>query len=362
MNILIIRVSAIGDVVHTFPAIFLLKFLFPHARISWVVQKKAATFLQGLTFLDNVWILPDHFLAPRNWGATYSIIKNMRTIEWDAIIDFQGIHKSTFLLMWLKGKKFGFSRQHARASITTLFTHEQISPVYTNIIQKNLALSSYTGYNLSARNTNPSLDTLIKSFTFVFPQETKRIVTTWLMGNKIKKPILLAPNTTWESKHWPVLHWVNFIKMLMQQPHILAQNYTPILVGVTFGQAAQEVLRELTAQNIPILCLPAWDLLTTGYIISQSKVLIAPDTGLLHMADFLQTTSIGIFGPTLASRHGPFLKQANKGLAFQINCPHFYQKTHANTQNSTESPTCMYKLIPEELINHIITLMGENVS
>ena len=63
MKILIVRVSAIGDVVHTLPTVFLLKHLMPQCQISWIVQEKAAALLQGQPFLDNVWVLPDHYLC-----------------------------------------------------------------------------------------------------------------------------------------------------------------------------------------------------------------------------------------------------------------------------------------------------------
>ena len=108
MKILILRVSAIGDVVHTLPAIFLIKKTCPQAKISWVVQKKAAALLIGQPFLEKVWILPNKFLSYKNWGTTFKTIQQIRKNSWDAILDFQGIIKTSVLASFCKGTKYGF--------------------------------------------------------------------------------------------------------------------------------------------------------------------------------------------------------------------------------------------------------------
>src|SRR3972149_8616207 len=142
INILIVRVSSMGDVVHTLPALFLLKRLYPSASISWVVQKKVAALLSNQPFCSKIWILHDRYLHPRNWNHTINIIKEMQKTKWDAIIDFQGLFKTTPLILGLQGKKFGFDYSNARIGLTSLFTHFNIKPTYTNIIQKNMALAA----------------------------------------------------------------------------------------------------------------------------------------------------------------------------------------------------------------------------
>ena len=91
MNILIVRVSAIGDVVHTLPAIALIKNILPSAKIHWLVQQKATALLENQSFLTKLWILPNKFLRPKNLPHTFQIVKELRKTKWDSIIDFQGI-------------------------------------------------------------------------------------------------------------------------------------------------------------------------------------------------------------------------------------------------------------------------------
>ena len=94
----------------------------------------------------------------------------------------------------------------------------------------------------------------------------------------------------------------------------------------------------------------------TAYLIHKSNLLVAPDTGLLHLADFLQKKTIGIFGPTKAIKHGPFLLHENVQNVIQVECPHYYKKTHGFFLTSGNKNNCMYKLSPENLAKKIINL------
>lgn len=336
MDILILRVSAIGDVVHTLPAIHYLKHTL-HARISWVVQQKAAALITQQPCIDNVFILPNKFLYPKHLKTTYSILRNMQKISWNAIIDFQGLTKTSIMLPFLKGPKFGFTKTHARETLSTLFTHHRHTPTYTNIIQKNLSLASHTAQTLKpALNTCPNIHTL--PMPFHIPEEQKRTVDTWLDAQKLTRFVTIVPNTTWDSKEWPTEYW-----------HELLQNLHPIkavLVGKNFGKQAHA----LSSLGTPITS-PDWDLLTIARLIQKSALVIAPDTGILHLADLLKTETIGIFGPTWATKHGPFLTQNNIQNAIQVPCPHVYKKSHGATD-------CMRQLKPAHLLEKMRKILS----
>ncbi len=352
MHILIIRVSAIGDVIHNMPALFLLKHHFPHAHIHWVVQKKAAHLLIGQPFLDHVWVLPDKYLRFAQLPQTIKIIKGLRQYKWDAIIDFQGLLKTALLALPLSGKKYGFSAPHAREKINAWFTHHHDSPTYTNIIQKNLSLASAVAHHLGATTSSQSIDTLKQTFQLTAPSDKQNNVDAWLANNNISNYILLCPNTTWESKHWPNENWVSFIELFSKTN----PNITPILVGTTFGPAAVQIEAICQHQKTPIVICPAWDLLTMSYLIKKSSLVIAPDTGLLHIADFLGSPALGIFGPTHKEKHGPFLTTINKELSLQIACPHFYQKTHG----PDKTLNCMAALTPQQLLDQVLRYLEKS--
>ncbi len=184
-----------------------------------------------------------------------------------------------------------------------------------------------------------------------------------LKEKNIHKFIALAPNTTWQSKHWPEENWFKLIKLLLQDK-TFTNKYSIVLIGKDFGQQAQNLANKIKTENLNVFCAPSWNLISTNYLISKSSLLVAPDTGLLHIADFLEKKAIGIFGPTSSKKHGPFLSASNIKNAIQVNCPHHYQKTHGNIGKNNKKYSikhdCMYKLSPESLFKKILqVLIGE---
>jgi len=352
MNILILRVSAIGDVIHTLPAIFLLKRLYPNAKISWLVQRKAASLLQGQPFLENVWVLPDKFLKLKNWNETWQTLKQVRSVNWDAILDFQGLAKTSVLSACLKGETYGFDAKNSRTRFSAILNNHKISPQYTNIMQKNLALASNIQLREKAKTLgmlnpefekcSPSVEEIKKNFLWNVSTEKKKVVEEWLEENDIKNFVALSPNTTWESKHWPINHWKNVISSFSHH----FPNHKVVLLGKSFGKSADLLYEYINEKSIDAFTAPEWDLITTSYLIIKSNLLVAPDTGILHMADFLGIKAIGIFGPTHAKKHGPFLCSENIENCIQIDCPHHYRKYHTGND-------CMQKLKPEILFKNV---------
>jgi heptosyltransferase-1 len=342
MNILIIRISAIGDVLHTLPAVKLLRHAFPKATFHWVVQKKAHLLLKDQPFVHHTILLPDKPLHPKNWVATYTVIKKLRTIQWDAIIDFQGILKSFVLYGSLAGNKFGFSFKSARSKLIALSTNYHTTvPENSNVIAKNLALASDVITKLiPTYTTSPTIPELQTLFTFTIPSASKEWVETFFSShlNGIK-PIMISPNTTWDSKHWPLTSWEELISKL------IAHGYFVVLLGAHMGGQAKELAQ---IKNDHFFVAPAFDLLQTAYALSFAHVLLAPDTGILHLADALSVPAIGIFCPTSAKKHGPWLTEENKKLVIQISCPHTYQKYH-------ETIDCMEQLTVQAFLQHILT-------
>lgn len=356
MKILIMRVSAIGDVIHTLPALFLLKKQIPQAQISWVVQKKAAALLAHHPALDQVWVLPDKYLYPAQWKATAQIMREVKKTKWDAIIDFQGILKTSLLIAQLTGKKYGFGKKHARDSWSRFFTHHHINPQYTNIIQKNLALAAEVVDDLTHQPACPTLHVLRHDFDLFFSEQSKEQVSKWLAHHQAKKIIALCPNTTWESKLWPTERWQELLKLLCSH---FNKPGDPIigLLGTSFtGEAAEKLIPFINEHKLPVVIVPRMDLLTTAYLFTHAALVIAPDTGLLHIADFLGTPSLGIFGPTSKRRHGPFLTEANVKNCIQVECPHHYQKTHGKNANTVPKQNCMYTLLSQEVLNRVVSI------
>lgn len=357
MNILFIRVSSIGDIIHTLPALFLIKKKIPSAKISWIVQEKAADLLINQPFLENLWVLKNNFFSPTNFLHTLSKLKEIKKTNWDAILDFQGIIKTSIFLPWLTGPKFGFDSHNARQNFTTIFTKFHAKAIYENIVQKNLFLAetviNYPPFkpflDKNYIDNCPTLDELKKDFDFLISQKDKENVEKFIEIQSLDQFILLSPNTTWESKHWPMQNWVELAENLSKE----LKNVKLVLIGEPFGGQAKKVANELKLKKINIVILPKFNLLEIAYLLKKSRLLIAPDTGLLHLADFLNCRAIGIFGPTLSIKHGPFLNEFNRTNVIQIKCKHFYRKSHFLFESSNLSKNCMFSLKPNDLVEKV---------
>ena len=105
-KILIIRLSSIGDVVHIIPSLYLLRQYFPDAFIGWVISEKSADIIKGHSLLDKVYILKRF---PRTICKDYEILKSLKLIKWDIIIDYHFFLKSLLLRPFLYGTIYTYS-------------------------------------------------------------------------------------------------------------------------------------------------------------------------------------------------------------------------------------------------------------
>jgi ADP-heptose:LPS heptosyltransferase len=224
-----------------------------------------------------------------------------------------------------------------------------------NIIQKNLALVSDVAANLCESTILPTIDELKKNINLEFPDSIKNVVDGWLISTGAQRLVIFAPNTTWPSKFWPMKNWQ---ELLLKFDAEKSTDLSVALIGTSLGGQAAELGLFCSEKKLKTILVPKWDLLTVSYLITKSNLLVAPDTGLLHIADLLNVKTIGIFGPTSKLKHGPFLTKENIENAIQVNCPHFYQKTHGKNQKDSEKNNCMYKLSSDELFEKILRVLN----
>jgi ADP-heptose:LPS heptosyltransferase len=222
-------------------------------------------------------------------------------------------------------------------------------------------LASFVAGKLITIKECPTIDVLKQTFHFTIDHQKKQVVNQWLSVHQTHKHIiLLAPNTTWESKHWPANNWVDLVKQGANDD-FFCQHAQYFLLGYDFGGMAKAFAQACKGIDGTLTCVPRWDLQTIAYLLTKTTLLIAPDTGILHLGDFLDCKTIGIFGPTSKIKHGPFWQKDNIANAFQINCQHYYKKKHGKTQKTIFEQDCMYKLKPEILFKRIYAILQKLV-
>ena len=157
LKILIIRLSAIGDTIHTLPMVYELRKSFPNAQIDWVVEQKAKQFVENNPLLDNVFVVEK--LCFKNFSKVETVINKIRETVYDIAIDTQQLLKSGVFLHFVKAKRkimlsgarelsFIFANEIVKAK------HNLFDPNY-HVIYRNLELVSHLNGVEYKQNYNP---------------------------------------------------------------------------------------------------------------------------------------------------------------------------------------------------------------
>jgi len=270
-RLLVLRLSALGDVIHTIPAVVSLK---DAADITWVVE---APYRELVEIVAGVKSLPVRMKKePR---AAIRAIRSMRDV--DASIDFQGLIKSA-ALGWLSGAKrrYGFDRHSIREKAALLFTNRRV-PVDTSqhVIDQNLQLA------YGVRQRQLPLSNAVAAATALHMNWSDFPIPVPGYENSI----VLLPGAGKANKLWPI-----------ERFRELAKRIGPRAVAV-WGPGEREL-----AEAIGARVAPPTNLRELAGLLQSAEVVIGGDTGPLHLADALGTKVIGLYGPTNPRRNGPY--------------------------------------------------------
>jgi heptosyltransferase-1 len=285
MKIAIVKLSAMGDIIHAMVALEFIKKFHPDIRIDWVVESSFAPILQDNPNIDT--ILPLNLKAiKRNKVEIFNQIKlakNYAKNNYDLVIDAQGLLKSAVTAKLLGKKIAGFSKDSIREKIASYFYDIKVNISYAaNTIDRNAkVLSEPLGFSISKE------DILNKS-PFLFYKESQKV------DNLIrhdKKNIVFVIGSTWESRNYPKEKFVEIANELKEN------------ILVCWGNEEEYEKAKYIEQNSPYaIATPKLNLNELKALIAKSDLVIGNDTGPTHMAWGLNRPSITIFGPTPVSR------------------------------------------------------------
>jgi lipopolysaccharide heptosyltransferase I len=278
---LIIRLGSLGDLVHTLPAVAALRDAFPAACIDWVVERKWAALLHGSPDINEV--IP----LERNWRG--STLRRLRTARYTCALDFQGLYKSG-LLAFLSGarQRLGFSRGFARESGAAFFYTQRVSPPARHVVEQNRALAEMAGGRRRACR-----------FALRVPAEIQADVDRRLAAAGLLEFFVVSPGGGWRSKSWPAERYGELCRELARGHgwHGVV-NFGPgerdLVETVCRAAAAEQPIKFET--DIPRLMA----------LLGRAKIVVAGDTGPLHLAVALGTPVVGLYGPTDPERNGPY--------------------------------------------------------
>lgn len=338
-KILIIRLSAIGDVVHVLPALRLLRSHFPEARISWLVEDKASDILTGHPDIDDVIVFPR-----KKWQATIlkitktintlseilSFYKRLRGEHYDLTIDFQGNLKSGIMnLITVSEKKVGFGKGYCR-ELNYLTTQYQAFPPKKKMhrIDKNLFLLKELGLDNGFQRPKLPVFELDKKYISKF------------ITNDINPSlpiIIIHPGTSkfGSYKQWPPLNYALLADMIL--------DTYEVNVIFTWGPYEFGVVNEIV-EKMKHKALPACETRSIKQLIELIKratLFIGGDTGPLHIASILDIPVVGIYGPKDPAIYGPY---NGKAIVIKKDVP-----CSPCSKRACGDPICMTSILPEDV-------------
>jgi heptosyltransferase-1 len=286
MKIAIVKLSALGDIVHAMVALQFIKAQLPGCQIDWVVEQGFAEVLRHNPQLDNILTVNLKSLKKNRLGLFAEIAKAKRYADqqYDLVIDAQGLLKSAITACLIAKRVAGFDSQSIREPAASWLYQDKIAcPYDANTIDRNAKiLSASLGFSISRQQI------LAKQAYLFYANEDAQL---YDYLAKDRKNIVLVVGSTWASRNYPAQKYVNVANALAENCLVVWGN-----------DSERQTAAWMAAQSPHITAMPKLDLNSLKALIAHADLLIGNDTGPTHFAWALNKPSITLFGPTPVSR------------------------------------------------------------
>ena len=336
MKILIVKLGAVGDVVHTLPALHSLRKNFPHAFIAWAVERKSMDVITGNPDLDEVIIFErkelqkifkaDGVIAAYRFFEEFA--GKLKEYKFDLVIDFQTLFKSGIITLSSGAKKrIGFDKWR---ELNRLFTNQRVKAVSRHTVDKYLELVDAAGGKVDSTPVKIACSSEDASYVDGFLNEKALADKPWVAIN---------PGASWTSKLWPV-------KKFAALCDILEDSGIPVVV--IWGPGEEPLVDGIVeaASSKPHVA-PSTSIKQLACLLERSSLYVGGDTGPMHMAVAMGTTVVGIFGPSDPDRNGPY-GEGHIILQADIDCIKCWKK-------SCSSMDCMNNVSVEDVADAVIS-------
>jgi heptosyltransferase-1 len=287
---LVVRLTALGDILHTVPAVAALRAAHPRAKIDWVVERKWAPVIEGSPAIDEV--IP---FDRRSIWNTVECIARLRENRYDCAIDFQGLYKSSILAAFSGApRRIGFERAWAREEGAAMFYTERITPAGRHVSELNYSLAERAGASRPAAPDYP----------LRVPAGGAASVRARLHDLRISgEYVVVGPAASWRAKCWPPERFGILCRELEGRATAGCGAHVVVIQGPGEKSVVDEVLRA-AAPVRPAVIAPTIEELMG--LVAHAQYVVAVDSGPLHLAAALGTPVVGLYGPTDPARNGPF--------------------------------------------------------
>lgn len=303
MKIFILKPSSLGDVIQALPVLRLIKRWRPEAEVYWWLEKDLSGLLEHDPHLKEVVPFDRHGWAnPRNWNELWASIREIRGHRFDWVIDLQSLARSG-TMAWLAngGLIAGLddAREGARGYYDIIVPR---ASYHTHAVDWYLAVLTRLGVPIE------------QPFVWLPPRPAAREMLTHKWPIDSGQWIVLVPGARWDTKRWPAEYFSSVVKQL-------ACEHRDLKFAI-LGANGDRALGEAIAQASPERCLNLAGKTSLPEMIEWirlSRLVIANDTGPMHVAAALRKPLVALFGPTEPRRTGPY-GQLESVLQTKLEC------------------------------------------
>jgi heptosyltransferase I len=315
VRILLIKLSALGDVIQTLPTLEAIRAAYPQADITWLVEEAAAPILELHPALDSLVVSRRRsWLAAGQQGSLYTawqefrqVVQSIRQRPYDLVIDFQGLLKSAFWTRLARSpRKIGFDRTREYSYLPLT---ERLPPYDPDehAVRRYLRVARYLG--AAAESIR---------FRLALPNGVGEDLD-YLWSEKTGPLIVMHPGTRWPSKHWPPENFA-FLADALRHARQARVVFTgspadrPLIAGIRSCMSTSA--EDLSGRT---------DLKALTRLFYQADAAVTTDTGPMHLAAAVGTPVVAVFGPTAPWRTGPFGPQ-HRVIRTNLPCSPCFQR------------------------------------
>lgn len=321
-RILVVRLGSLGDIVHTLPAVGMLRSAIPNAFIGWVIEERWAELLcsraelhSGRVALSQEKPLVNsvHVVTTRTWRRhpftrdtrrqIAATVRELRGGSYDVALDFQSAIRSAVIGRLACPKQFiGFS--HAHEAPASLFYTRRVEAAGRHMVEQNASLASSFRAGSNSERSESSFEVegqrpTANGFNFHLPSDP--VHATWaaehLAHLNISNFCLLNAGAGWGAKIWPAERWAEVARALVKQGLHCVINY---------GPGEEDIARRVEQQSDGAATAISSSIGQLIALARRASLCIGGDTGPTHLAAALGVPVVAIYGPTDPARNGPF--------------------------------------------------------
>lgn len=304
-NILVVKLSAIGDVIHALPVSYAIKEQYPESHLTWVVEQAAYAILADNPCIDELILFEKAKF--RSIGGFLREIgpfrRRLRTRRYDASLDLQGLFKSA-AIAWNAGAKLRIGTANMREGAHLVSRPVRGAHAEGHIVERYLDVARALGCRVGEVRFPVSVS------------DRDRMAADTLLaheGVQEGRPfVAFAVGANWPNKRWPVEHFAALADRLYHA------HYVPVLVGGGRLDAtlAEDILR--ASEIPPVNLVGRTNLKQLAHVFTRAALVLGGDTGPVHLAAGLRVPTVMLMGPTDANRNGPYGQLQN---AIEIDRP-----------------------------------------